>query len=72
MHYEAFQLNMHPRVSFSSRVVYRASNPFKLVHSDVWGPINVASNKFHYFVTFVDDFSHMTCANYFILFYFFV
>jgi hypothetical protein len=22
--------------------------------------MNIASNKFHYFVTFVDDFSHMT------------
>jgi hypothetical protein len=36
------------------------SSAFELVHSDVWGPINIVANKFHYFVTFVDDFSHMT------------
>jgi hypothetical protein len=60
MHCEACQLSKHHRVSFPSRVVHRVSSPFELVHSDVWGPINVASNKFHYFVTFVDDFSPMT------------
>jgi hypothetical protein len=57
---EACQLSKHHRVSFPSRVVRRVSSPFELVHSDVWGPINIASNKFHYFVTFVDDFSRMT------------
>jgi hypothetical protein len=57
---EACQLSKHHRVSFPSRVVSRVSSPFELVHSDVWGPINIASNKFHYFVTFVDDFSRMT------------
>ena len=36
----------------------RASAPFKLVHSDVWGPCPVVSQTgFRYFVTFVDDFS---------------
>jgi hypothetical protein len=57
---KACQLSKHRRVSFPSRVVSRVSHPFKIVHSDVWGPMNIASNKFHYFVTFVDDFSHMT------------
>jgi hypothetical protein len=57
---EACQLSKHHRVSFPSRVVRRVSSPFELVHSDVWGLINIAFNKFHYFVTFVDDFSRMT------------
>ena len=53
-------LSRHRRVSFSSRVVSHVAHPFELVHSDVWGPMNIASNKVHYFVTFVDDFSRMT------------
>jgi hypothetical protein len=56
---EAFQLNKHHCVPFLSRVVCWVSSPFELIHSNVWGPINIASNKFHYFVTFVDDFSRM-------------
>ena len=39
----------------------RASDPFELVHSDVWGPCPVLSpTRFRYFVTFVDDFSRVT------------
>jgi hypothetical protein len=57
---KACQLSKHRCVSFPSRVVSRVLHPFELVHSDVWGPMNIASNKFHYFVTFVDDFFHMT------------
>jgi hypothetical protein len=57
---EACQLSKRYRVSFPSRVVSRVSHPFELVHSNVWGSINIASNKFQYFVTFVDDFSRMT------------
>ena len=53
------QLCKHQHVSFPSRVV-SSSSAFELVHYDVWGLINIASNKFHYFVTFVDDFSLMT------------
>jgi hypothetical protein len=57
---ETCQLSKHPHVPFPSRIVSRVSRPFELVHYDIWGPMNIASNKFHYFVTFVDDFSHMT------------
>ena len=57
---EACQLSKHHRASFPSRVVPRVSSSFELVHSNVWGPITTVSNKFHYFVTFVDDFSRMT------------
>ena len=45
----------------SPRVNKRASVSFELVHSDVWGlcPILYAIG-FKYFVTFVNDFSHVT------------
>ena len=52
--------NLH-RVHLSPIVNKRASAPFELVHSDVWGPCPVLSlTGFRYFVTFVDDFSHVT------------
>ena len=36
-------------------------SPFKLVHSDIWGPCPVVSKSgFKYFVTFVDDYSRAT------------
>ena len=45
----------------SPRVNKRASTPFELVHSDVWGPCPVLSPTwFKYFVTFVGDFSRVT------------
>ena len=48
-------------VHLSPRVNERASAPFELVHSDVWDPCPIMSPiGFKYFVTFVDDFSHIT------------
>ena len=45
----------------SLKVNKRVSVPFELLHSDVWGPYPVMSpTSFKYFVTFVDDFSHVT------------
>ena len=45
------------RVHLSPRVNNRASAPFELVHSDVWGPCPFVSLiGFRYFVTFVDDY----------------
>ena len=42
---------------WSPRVNNRASAPFELVHSDVWGPCLVVSPMgFRYFVTFVNDY----------------
>ena len=49
------------RVHLSPRVNNRASPPFELVHSDVWGPYPVVSpTRFRYLVTFVDDYSRTT------------
>jgi transposase InsO family protein len=68
-------LSKHHCTSFPSQVVHRVSSPFELIHYDVRGPINSVSNEFHYFVTFVDDFSRMTLLflmkNHFKLFYIF-
>ena len=45
----------------SPRVNKRASAPFELVYSDILGPYPVLSlTRFRYFVTSVDDFSHVT------------
>ena len=45
----------------SPKVNNRASAPFELVHSEVWGPCPVVSlTRFRYFVTFVDDYSRTT------------
>ncbi|GAB2281771.1 hypothetical protein Dimus_039493 [Dionaea muscipula] len=58
---ESCQLAKHHRVPYMSRVNQRASAPFELVHSDVWGPCPVESKLgFSYFVSFVDDYSRMT------------
>ena len=46
----------------SPRVNKRVSALFELVHSDVWGPCPVLSPiGFKYFITFVNDFSRVTC-----------
>ena len=49
------------RVHLSQRVNKQASTPFKLIHSNVWGPCPIMSpTRFKYFVAFVDYFSHVT------------
>ena len=49
------------RVHLSPRVNKRASTPFELVHSDMWGPCSVVSpTGFRYFVTFFYDHSRKT------------
>ena len=58
---ESCQFAKHHRLSYSLRVNKRASAPFELVHSDVWGSCPVVSSiGFRYFVTFVDDYSRTT------------
>ena len=58
---ESCQFAKHHRLHFSSRVNKRASVPFELVYSDVWGLCLVVSlTGFRYFVTFVDDYSRTT------------
>ncbi|KAL4030378.1 hypothetical protein IC575_008614 [Cucumis melo] len=48
------------RVSFSSQP-YKSTQPFTLIHSDVWGPSKVGiSSRKRWFVTFTDDHTHLT------------
>ena len=58
---ESCQLGKHTRSHFTDRANKRASSPFALVHSDVWGPSRTISTlESRYFVTFIDDFSRCT------------
>ena len=58
---ESCQFAKHHRLPSSPRVNKRASAPFELVHSDMWGPCPIVSpTGFRYFVTFVDDYSQTT------------
>ena len=58
---ESCQLGKHAHVSFPKRLESRTKSPFKLIHTDVWGPSQTASSlSCRYFVTFIDDFSHCT------------
>jgi hypothetical protein len=59
--YETCVLAKHHRRSYVSRTNNRAVTPFDLVHYDVWRPCpTIAILRYRYFVTFVDDFSHLT------------
>lgn len=54
--YEVFQLSKHIRNSFLS-LPYKSSEPFILIHSDVWGPswiTNITGNM--WFISFIDDY----------------
>eukprot|EP00253_Pinus_taeda_P028641 PITA_28641 len=54
-------LGKHHRDSFDKRASSHASAPLQLVHSDLCGPLPVASfSGCKYFLTFIDDFSRRT------------
>eukprot|EP00253_Pinus_taeda_P023024 PITA_23024 len=54
-------LGKHHRDSFEKRASWHASAPLQLVHSDLCGPLPVASfSGCKYFLTFIDDFSRRT------------
>ena len=58
---ESYQFAKHYHLSSRLRVNKRASAPFELFHSNVWGPCPVMSpTRFRYFVTFVNDYSQTT------------
>ena len=61
LNYESCQYAKLYCVHWSPRVNKRVSAHFELVHYDVWGPCPVLSpTEFRYFITFADDFSHVT------------
>ena len=58
---ESCQFAKHHRLHSSPTVDKRASAPFELVHSNVWGSCPIVSpTGFRYFVSFVDDYSRTT------------
>lgn len=59
-HYLKYLFPECHRTSFSSQL-YKASSPFTIIHSDVWGPslISTPSSKW-WFVTFIDDHMRLT------------
>jgi hypothetical protein len=54
------KLSKHHHVSFSPSI-NKSDAPFVLVHTDVWGPLQVVSlSGYRWFVSFIDDFSRTT------------
>ena len=54
------QLAKHHRASFPSQP-YKASKPFTLIHSDVWGPSRTLTNSGkRWFITFIDDHTRLS------------
>ena len=52
---EICQLAKHTRHVYPS-LQYKLSNPFSMIHSDIWGPSRVKNiNGAQWFVTFIDD-----------------
>ena len=52
---EVCQLSKHRHV-FLPPQIYRASKPFTLIHSDIWGPSRVSTlSHQRWFLSFVDD-----------------
>lgn len=59
---EICQLSKHTRATYPTQP-YKPSQPFSLIHSDVWGPSNVPNiSGSKWFVTFVDDHTRLTWA----------
>ena len=57
---DACELGKHIRLVYPS-IGLRSSEPFMLIHSDVWGPCSVTSvSGLKGFVTFIDCYTHMT------------
>lgn len=55
------ELSKHRRASLPTYSQTRSNKAFDIIHSDVWGPLNV-SNQYHfkYYVLFVDDYNHIS------------
>ena len=57
---EVCQLSKHTRNSFPAHK-YKPTQPFSMVHSDVWGPSRVKNiTGSRWFVTFIDDHTRIT------------
>ena len=49
------------RLSFSTSVI-SSTNPFEIIHCDIWGHYrHLSVSSAHYFLTIVDDYTRFTC-----------
>ena len=53
--YEHYLVGKATRLPFGK--AKKASNKFQLIHSDIYGPMNVKTRHTNYFITFIDDFT---------------
>ena len=57
---EVCQLSKHVRNSYPQQP-YKSSQPFSIIHSDVWGPSRISNiSGSRWFVTFIDDHTRVT------------
>ena len=57
---ETYELAKHTRVSFPINNK-RSSNPFHLIHSDIWGPSTIPNvSRARWFVSLIDDCTRVT------------
>jgi len=57
---ESCQLGKHIQSSFPKGIESRYNSVVSTIHSDIWGPSWVSSFGFHYFVTFIGEYSSYT------------
>ena len=58
---ETCLISKQTRTPFPKNTANRATRCGELIHSDIWGPAPVETNKgYRYFASFVDDFSRFT------------
>ena len=55
--YEGCVLGKHHREMFEKGKAWCAKEPLQLIHSDIFGPLEVPYFRTIYFLTFIDDFS---------------
>ena len=53
---DACKLGKLHQESFLS-IAVKTNKPLQLIHSDVWGPLNISIEGYRFYLLFVDDFS---------------
>ena len=57
---ESCQLRKYVRSFFRRPIEKRCNSVFYTIHSNIWGPSQITSFGFRYFVTFIDEYSRCT------------
>jgi hypothetical protein len=59
---DSCEFSKHIRSTYPS-IGFCSSEPFMLIHCNVWGPCSITFvSAFKWFVTFIDCYTHMTCC----------